>query len=130
MAAHVSHTSINCRDAFALSEWWKAILDYVDVADDPNEAGHEECMILDPHGSHQILFIEVENLQPPVGRVHFDLVPTDRRRDEEVERLLGLGATEVADRRGPNGSGWMVLADPAGNQFCILRSDEERNLTS
>ncbi len=40
--------------------------------------------------------------------------------------MLGLGATEIADRRNPDGTGWMVLADPAGNLFCIVRSEEER----
>lgn len=130
MAARVSHTTINCRNAFELSQWWKVALGYVDVADDPNEVGDEMCMIIDPNGNHGLLFIEVEELQQPVGRIHFDLVPTDRRRDEEVERVLALGATEVADIRHSDGTDWMVLADPAGNQFCILRSDEERNLTS
>jgi hypothetical protein len=39
--------------------------------------------------------------------------------------VLALGATEVGDFRDPDGSGWMVLADPEGNEFCILRSDAE-----
>lgn len=126
MVSRVSHTTVNCRNAFELSEWWKRVLDYTDVPGDPNEPGHEECMIVDPRTGHRLLFIEVAHLQDPVGRVHLDLAPQDRRRDEEIDRVLGLGAVEVADRRRPDGSGWMVLADPVGNQFCILRSDEER----
>jgi hypothetical protein len=43
-----------------------------------------------------------------------------------VERLTSLGAIEVVDRRNRDGTGWVVLADPAGNMFCVLRSDEER----
>lgn len=129
MVSRVSHTTLNCRNAFELSEWWKRVLDYTDVPGDPNEPGHEECMIVDPRTGHRLLFIEVADLQDPVGRVHLDLAPQDRRRDEEIDRVLGLGAVEVADRRRPDGSGWMVLADPAGNQFCILRSDEERAAT-
>ncbi|MGO1277336.1 MAG: VOC family protein, partial [Cellulosimicrobium funkei] len=39
--------------------------------------------------------------------------------------LLALGATQVADRRTPDGGGWVVLADPEGNEFCILRSDAQ-----
>ena len=126
MASRVSHTTINCTDAFGLSEWWKDVLGYVDVPGDPNEAGDEECMIVDPDGSHRLLFIEVEELQQPDGRIHLDLAPTDRRRDDEIERVLALGGTEVADRRNRDGTGWMVLADPVGNLFCILRSHEER----
>jgi Glyoxalase-like domain len=60
------------------------------------------------------------------NRVHLDLMPTDRTRDEEVERLLGIGATLVADHRRPDGTGWVVLADPEGNEFCIERSAAER----
>ena len=53
------------------------------------------------------------------NRMHMCLVPVDRTRDEEVERLLTLGASVVDDRR--NGDrGWAVLADPEGNEFCVL----------
>ena len=126
MASRVSHTSINCTDAFEVSEWWKQLLGYTDLAHDPNQAGDQECVIVDPHHSHQLLFIEVDELQDPVGRIHLDLAPTDRRRDDEIERAIALGATEIADRRNAVGTGWMVLADPWGNLFCIVRSDEER----
>lgn len=126
MVSRVSHTTFDCRNAFESSEWWKQVLGYVDVADDPNEAGHEECMILDPNGGHRLLFIEVNDLRSGDGRIHLDLAASDRGRDDEIDRVIALGATEVADRRNPDGTGWMVLADPDGNRFCILRSDEER----
>lgn len=129
MTSRVSHTTFNCHNAFELSEWWKQLLDYVDLPDDPNEPGHEECMILDPISGHRLLFIEVDELQEAEGRVHLDLAPSDRRRDEEIDRVLTLGATEVTDRRHANGTGWMVLADPAGNHFCIVRGDAERSET-
>lgn len=60
------------------------------------------------------------------NRVHLDLEPRDRSRDEEVERVLALGATLVDDRRNPDGTGWAVLADPEGNEFCVERSAGER----
>ncbi|WP_425326172.1 VOC family protein [Micropruina sonneratiae] len=100
MTSRVSHTSVDCADAYELSQWWKRVLDYHDVADDPNEPGHEECMLLSPDESHRLLFIEVPEAKAVKNRLHLDLVPTDRPRDAEVERLLGLGATRVADRRG------------------------------
>ena len=104
MTSFVSHTTVDCANAYELSEWWKALLGYVDVADDPNEPGHEECMILDPETGHHILFIEVPDARESKqragkNRLHFDLRPRDRSRDEEVERLLGVGAT--AGRRPP-----------------------------
>lgn len=121
---------MDCENAFSLSEWWKQVLDYTDVPGDPNEPGDEECMILDPSSGHQLLFIEVPDRRQVKNRVHLDLVPTDRTRDEEIQRVLALGGTELADRRNPNGSGWMVVADPEGNEFCILRSDAERQSNS
>ncbi len=130
MSSRVSHTTIDCLNAFDLSEWWKPVLGYIDVPDDPNEVGDDHCMILDPASGHRLLFIEVDELRAAGGRVHLDLAPIDRRRDDEVERVVALGAAEVADRRNSDGTGWMVLADPEGNHFCILRSDEERAETS
>lgn len=52
--------------------------------------------------------------------------PAQGTRDEELVRLLALGAREVEDLRNADGTGWVVLADPEGNEFCILRSDAER----
>ncbi|MCC8906978.1 VOC family protein [Curtobacterium sp. GD1] len=124
MVSAVSHTSIDCRDAYTLAEWWKQVLGYVDVADDPNAPGHEECMIVAPDGSHHVLFIEVPEAKAVKNRIHFDLRPTDRTRDEEVVRLRGIGALELADRRTESG-GWVVFADPEGNEFCVLRSQAE-----
>nr|WP_280143008.1 VOC family protein [Streptomyces melanosporofaciens] len=45
---------------------------------------------------------------------------------KEVDRLLGLGATSGADHRNPDGSGWAILADPEGNEFCVPRSESDR----
>lgn len=127
MTSRISHTSIDCGNAYELSEWWKKVLDYVDVEGDPNEPGHEECMILARDGSHHVLFIEVPEGKSVKNRIHFDLRPTDRSRDEEVDRLLGIGAGVVGDLRGKYGpgTGWVTMADPEGNEFCVLRSDGE-----
>jgi Glyoxalase-like domain len=128
MTSFVSHTTIDCADPYELSEWWKQVLGYVDVDGDPNEPGHEECMILSPDTGHSLLFIEVPDTKTVKNRIHLDLRPSTGTRDEEVARLLGIGATELDDRRdhyGP-GIGWVVLADPEGNEFCVLRSEAER----
>lgn len=130
MTSRVSDTTIDCLNAFDLSEWWKSVLGYTNVPDDPNRVGDDHCVILDPESGHRLLFIEVDELSNADGRIHLDLAPSDRRRDDEIQRVMALGATEVADRRNPDGTGWMVLADPDGNRFCILRSDEERHETA
>lgn len=84
-------------------------------------------MIQDPRTGHRILFIEVPEAKAGKNRLHLDLRPREGTRDEEVARLRAYGASEVADHRGiyGPGSGWVVLADPEGNEFCVLRSDAE-----
>jgi hypothetical protein len=128
MTSFVSHTTIDCENAYELSEWWRQVLGYQHLPDDPNEPGHEECMIRDPESGHEILFIEVPDGPKRVkNRVHFDLRPRSGSRDDEIERVRGLGATELSDHRGQYGpgTGWVVFADPEGNEFCILRSIAE-----
>jgi hypothetical protein len=129
MTSFISHTTIDCHHAYELSEWWKPVLGYADLEGDPNEPGHEECMIRDPETGHLVLFIEVPDTKAGKNRMHFDLMPREGTRDDELARLLDHGATEVLDMRdqwGP-GTGWVVLADPEGNEFCILRSAAERD---
>lgn len=128
MTSLVSHTSVDCRDAYALSEFWREVLGYDHIAGDPNEPGDQECMVRDPRTGHQLLFIEVPDPTPGKNRLHLDLRPRVGTRDQEVERLLALGASLVADRRTGDGGGWATLADPEGNQFCVLRSDRERGV--
>jgi hypothetical protein len=127
MTAFISHTTVDCRNAYELSEWWKPVLGYVDIDGDPNLPGHEECMIRHPGSGHSILFIEVPDTKTVKNRIHFDLRPVEGTRDEELGRLLERGATQVADHRGQHGpgTGWVILADPEGNEFCILRSESE-----
>jgi len=125
MVSRVSHTTIDCENAHDLSTWWKGVLGYTDLPDDPNDPGDEECMIVDPRSGHRLLFIKTHDERRTKSRLHLDLAPTDRTRDEEVDRLVAHGARTVADlRRGAEG--WVVMADPEGNAFCVLRSDEER----
>ncbi len=127
MTSFVSHTTVDSRNAFELSEWWKQLLGYADIDGDPNLPGHEECMIRDTETGHSILFIEVPDQDLPAKRIHFDLRPRSGTRDDEIERVRGLGATEVDDHRGQHGpgTGWVVFADPEGNEFCIIRSQAE-----
>ena len=82
--------------------------------------------VVGDHEQHGISICPVPEPKTVKNRVHLDLMPTDRTRDEEVARLLALGATLVADRRQPDGTGWVVLADPEGNEFCVERSAAER----
>jgi hypothetical protein len=130
MTSYVSHTTVNSVDPYTLSRWWQQVLDYVEDPEDPNEPGHEECPIRSRDGRHEILFIEVPDAKRERNRIHFDLRPVEGPRDDELARLLALGAVEVEDLRNPDGTGWVVLADPEGNEFCILRGRAEVAATS
>src|SRR5215213_3643226 len=125
MTSRISHTAVDSRDAYAQSVWWAQVLDMAEDPDDPNEPGDEECLIVTADRRTEVLFIEVPESKQVKNRIHFELRPTDRTRDEEIDRVVALGATQVADRRNDDGTGWMVLADPEGNEFCILRSEAE-----
>jgi predicted enzyme related to lactoylglutathione lyase len=83
-------------------------------------------MIFSSDRQHRVLFIAVPEPKTGKNRIHFDLRPAEGTRDDELARLTSLGAHTVQDLRAPDGTGRVVLADPEGNEFCILRSDAER----
>ena len=126
MALRISHLSVDAHDAHAQSRWWAAALGWSEDPEDPNLPGHDECMIFSPDGRQRMLFIEVPEAKTVKNRLHLDLAPTDVAREAEVDRLLSMGATPVADHRAPDGRGWITLADPEGNELCVLRSEVDR----
>ena len=133
MTCFVAHTTVDSDNAYQLSEWWKKLLGYTDLPDDPNLPEHPECLIQSPDGAHKILFLSGgHDAKTLKNRLHFDLRPAERDRAAEVEWALSIGATLVddqSDHYGP-GVGWTVLADPEGNEFCILRSVAEYERTA
>jgi hypothetical protein len=87
--------------------------------------------MLDALREPHLLFIRVPEGKSVKNRVHLDVSASDgRTRDEEVERLVGLGAKPYEDHRNPDGTGWMTLLDPEGNEFCVCRSQAERDGTT
>lgn len=82
MPVFVSHTTIDCRDAYNLSEWRREILACRMDPDGPNEPGHEECAIHDPESGHTMLFIEVPDIDLTAKRIHFDVRPRERSQDQ------------------------------------------------
>jgi len=121
VTSRVRNITFDCRDPHLLARFWADALGYVDDPENPNDPGDPEALVVDPAG---LLFLPVPEEKVVKNRVHLDLRP-DQRRDAEVDRLLGLGATLVADQRRPDGTGWVVLADPEGNEVCVERSAAE-----
>lgn len=122
MTSLVRHVTVDCADAYALGSFWAAALG-ASLNEDDNP-GDPEALVATPGVT--LLFITVPEPKTVKNRIHLDLQPQDRTRDEEVERLLSLGATLAADFRKPDGTGWAVLNDPEGNEFCVERSKAER----
>ena len=126
MTARPHNITFDCADAWQLVTFWSQVTGYQEDPDDPNQPGDPQQYLSGPDGQPGLLFVPVPEAKTVKNRVHLDLMPGDRTRDEEVERLLGIGATLVADHRRPDGAGWVTLADPEGNEFCIERSAAER----
>ncbi|WP_433089591.1 VOC family protein [Dactylosporangium sp. CA-052675] len=126
MTVRIRHITIDCADPYRLSLFWSAVTGYQEAPNDPNLPTHDQALILAPDGSAGLLFIRVPEPKSVKNRIHFDVQPLDASRDEEVERVLALGASQVDDFRRPDGTGWVTVADPEGNEFCIERSAAER----
>ncbi|PPK68569.1 VOC family protein [Actinokineospora auranticolor] len=122
MPSTIQNVNIDAADAYALALWWSQVVDH--PVHEECAPGDEEAYVVPPEGP-TLYFSKVPEPKVVKNRVHLCLTP-DIRREAEVDRLLAIGATLVDDRRTPDGKGWAVLADPEGNEFCVLRSAAER----
>jgi hypothetical protein len=126
MTARVRNITFDCADPYRLAGFWRDVTGYGEDPDNGNAPEDPEALLVGTDGQPNLLFIRVPEAKTVKNRVHLDLMPTQRTRDQEVARLLTLGATTVADHRRADGTGWVVLADPEGNEFCVERSASER----
>lgn len=126
MTFRLHSITFDCTAWEPLVEFWSQASDFVEDVDNPNEPGDPVGALVHPESGIQLLFIPGPDRKSVKNRLHLDVQPTDCNRDEEVERLLGLGASVVDDRRNPDGTGWVVMGDPEGNEFCVERSRSER----
>jgi predicted enzyme related to lactoylglutathione lyase len=124
MTSVIRHLTFDCHDPHALAAFWSALTGW--PIDDEAEPDDDEVGVIAPEPLPMLLFIRVPEGKSVKNRVHVDVGPFDRTRDEEVERLTGLGGRVLADHRTPEGRGWIVMADPEGNEFCVETSDAER----
>ena len=114
MGSRIYTITVDCHEPRRLAEFWKGMLGYVDAYDD----GDEVC--IEPKGENEsgpaLLFGQNPDAKMTKNRIHFDLAPDDQ--DAEVQRAVSLGASPVDI--GQRDVSWVVLADPEGNEFCIL----------
>jgi catechol 2,3-dioxygenase-like lactoylglutathione lyase family enzyme len=118
MACRFSELNVDSRDPEALAAFWSAVLDYRVLSREEGvvEIGPEAGF---GGAAPTLVFAPVADPTPGKVRLHIDLNPTDRDQDAELERLLALGATP-ADVGQTGDESWHVLADPEGNEFCLL----------
>ncbi|MEV6635442.1 VOC family protein [Actinoplanes sp. NPDC051470] len=123
MTSVVRHITIDVAppyEPYELARFWSQVVGSPLGADD--EPGDDEAMV---EGAPGLLFVRVPEAKTIKNRVHLDVQPGGTR-DEEVDRLIALGAKLFEDHRKPDGTGWVTLTDPAGNEFCVERSAAER----
>ena len=125
MPSRLHNVTVDCADPVALANFWAAVTGYEQHPENGVDPEDDEALLFAPGDGPRLLFTRVPEGKAAKNRLHLDLQP-DGPRDEEVERLLGLGATMVLDMRRPDGRGWAQLADPEGNEFCVERSAAER----
>ena len=125
MTSAVRTVTFDARDPYQLAGFWLQVFG-VERPDDDEPGDPYAAVVTD---SVKLLFEQNNDEKVAKNRVHLDLEP-DIPRDQEVERLLALGATIADDHREPDGTGWVVMHDPEANEFCVLRSAAERAATS
>ncbi|MET8131047.1 MULTISPECIES: VOC family protein [unclassified Streptomyces] len=121
MACRISELVLKCHDPEALARFWCEVLDFV-VLDRAEEEGYVEIGPREGFGGPQPTLFLIRDDEPNNGhaRLHIDVNATDRDQDAELERLLAAGAKPV-DIGQPAEASWHVLADPEGNEFCLLK---------
>ena len=115
MTSRLTEVAISCADPAALAQFWCAVLDY-EVQDDEGEY----VAIGSPTDAEAptLGFGRVPEGKTVKNRLHLDVSPSDRDQQEEVRRLLDLGARRIDIGQGD--VSWVVMADPEGNEFCVL----------
>jgi hypothetical protein len=123
---------VDCRDVAALSHWWAEVLDWRVIYEADNEV-----VVVPPHAIDQardvssvergpgLIFVPVPEPKTVKNRLHIDLAPSpDPGQEAEVRRLEEMGARRVDLGQDPETVSWVVMADPEGNEFCVLSARE------
>lgn len=106
---------IDCHDLERMSNFWQAALNFELELTGPS-GGH--LLVAKDGSGARLGLIPTPDVKTAKNRVHLDLRPDDQ--EAEVHRLEHLGATRVDV--GQRGASWIVMADPEGNEFCVLSS--------
>ncbi|MER8185151.1 VOC family protein [Kitasatospora sp. NPDC094015] len=122
MACRISELVIDAADPERLAAFWSEVLGFVELGregDGSIEIGPAGVGFGGPQPT--LIFSPSSDPRPGKLRLHIDVNATDRDQDAELERLLALGAVPT-DVGQTDEASWHVLADPEGNEFCLLRT--------
>jgi predicted enzyme related to lactoylglutathione lyase len=116
MPVTLHHIVVDTHDLPGLARFWTQALDWKILS----EREREIIIGPDEHAPAGLCFMPVTGPKTVKNRVHLDLTTEAGDRDAEIERLLALGARRV-DVGQTGEESWTVLADPEGNEFCVIR---------
>jgi predicted enzyme related to lactoylglutathione lyase len=119
MPVRLHHVVVDTHDLPGLARFWTQALGWRVLS----ERGNEIVIGPDEHAPVGMCFMPVTDAKTVKNRVHVDLTTSAEDRDQEIERLLSLGARRV-DIGQTGAESWTVLADPEGNEFCVVRPKE------
>ncbi|WP_431961661.1 VOC family protein [Actinacidiphila sp. bgisy160] len=126
MTSRFTELAVDCHDPERLAAFWCAVLDFkvIDRSEGKVEIGSWEPTVEEVLARQMpptLVFVRVPEGKTRKNRLHLDVSPIDGSTEDEVARLLDLGATRVDVGQGP-GRSWVVMADPEGNEFDVLRT--------
>ena len=119
MPVRLHHIVIDAHDLLKLARFWTQALGWQVLS----EREREIVIGTDENAPVGICFMPVTDQKIVKNRVHLDITTEAQDRDQEIDRLLGLGAQRV-DVGQTGKESWTVLADPEGNEFCVIRPKE------
>ncbi|MFG2303787.1 VOC family protein [Actinacidiphila glaucinigra] len=126
MTSRFTELTVDCHDPERLAAFWCEVLGFevIDRSEGKVEIGSWVPTVEEVRARQMpptLLFVRVPEGKAVKNRLHLDVSPIDGSTEDEVTRLLGLGATRTDVGQGPD-RGWVVMADPEGNEFDVLRT--------
>ncbi|MFD5656780.1 VOC family protein [Streptomyces hirsutus] len=126
MTSRFTELAVDCRDPERLAAFWCEVLNFevIDRSEGKVEIGSWVPTVEEARARQMpptLLFIRVPEGKAAKNRLHLDVSPIDGSTEDEVTRLIGLGAARTDVGQGPDRN-WVVMADPEGNEFCVLRT--------
>lgn len=121
MSSIIHNVTFDCADPGAIARFWAEVTGW-SLHEEGTWDGHEEYSVRpSAEGGTRLYFVGVPEPKAGKNRLHLDVIPRGRSQQEEIAHLVRLGASVADDQ--PADVGWVILADPEGNEFCVERGD-------